>query len=139
MQFSVLRPRSLSLLLFLSILVFTFPGWAQSKADPKANSDSAQAEDAAQDQAAEPQKDSGVDPLKRPLSEKQRRENSKSLKVELSKVYKKWLSEDVAYIISDEERDAFKRLSNDEERDNFIEQFWLRRDPTPDTVENEFK
>jgi len=45
----------------------------------------------------------------------------------------------VSYIISDEERDAFKRLSNDEERDNFIEQFWLRRDPTPDTVENEFK
>jgi len=76
--------------------------------------------------------------LKRPLTEKQRRENSKSLKVELSKVYKKWLSEDVSYIISDEERDAFKRLSNDEERDNFIEQFWLRRDPTPDTVENEF-
>jgi len=139
MQFSVLRPRSLNLLLFLSILAFTFPGWAQSKSDPKANSDSAQTDDATQDQAAEPQKDSGVDPLKRPLSEKQRRENSKSLKVELSKVYKKWLSEDVSYIISDEERDAFKRLSNDEERDNFIEQFWLRRDPTPDTVENEFK
>src|SRR5258708_27557924 len=140
MQFSVLRPRSLSLLLFLSILlVFTFPGWAQTKTDPKANSDSAQSDDATQDQSAEPQKDSGVDPLKRPLSEKQRRENSKSLKVELSKVYKKWLSEDVSYIISDEERDAFKRLSNDEERDNFIEQFWLRRDPTPDTLENEFK
>jgi len=140
MQFSVLRPRSLSLLLFLSIfLVFTFPGWAQTKTDPKANSDSAQADDATQDPATEPQKDSGVDPLKRPLTEKQRRENSKSLKVELSKVYKKWLSEDVSYIISDEERDAFKRLSNDEERDNFIEQFWLRRDPTPDTVENEFK
>jgi GWxTD domain-containing protein len=140
MQFSVLRPRSLSLLLFLSIfLVFTFPGLAQTKTDPKANSDSAQSDDATQDPTTEPQKDSGVDPLKRPLTEKQRRENSKSLKVELSKVYKKWLSEDVSYIISDEERDAFKRLSNDEERDNFIEQFWLRRDPTPDTVENEFK
>jgi len=114
MQFSVLRPRSLSLLLFLSIfLVFTFPGWAQTKSDPKANSESAQADDATQDPATEPQKDSGVDPLKRPLTEKQRRENSKSLKVELSKVYKKWLSEDVSYIISDEERDAFKRLSND--------------------------
>ena len=43
------------------------------------------------------------------------------------------------YIITGEEMEAFKRLSNDEERDNFIEQFWLRRDPTPDTVENEYK
>ena len=34
---------------------------------------------------------------------------------------------------------AFKRLQTDEEREQFIEQFWLRRDPTPDTVENEFK
>jgi len=142
MQFPVLRRRPLSLFLFLSLLTFTFPGWAQSKSDAK-DSDSAQADDAAKDQATDPQtnpqKDSSVDPLKRPISEKQRRENRKSLNVELSKVYKKWLSEDVVYIISDEERDAFKRLSNDEERDNFIEQFWLRRDPTPDTVENEFK
>ena len=53
--------------------------------------------------------------------------------------YKKWLNEDVAYIITDEERQAFKRLATDEEREQFIEQFWLRRDPTPDTVENEFK
>jgi GWxTD domain-containing protein len=53
--------------------------------------------------------------------------------------YKHWLNEDVAYIITDEERSAFLQLSNDEERDQFIEQFWLRRDPTPDTVENEYK
>jgi GWxTD domain-containing protein len=57
----------------------------------------------------------------------------------VSKVYKKWLDEDVVYIITDEERAAFKQLSNDEERDNFIEAFWKRRDPTPDTEENEFK
>ena len=43
------------------------------------------------------------------------------------------------YIITDEERQAFKRLTTDEEREQFIEQFWLRRDPTPDTAENEFK
>src|SRR3954468_9663174 len=79
------------------------------------------------------------DPLKRPLSDKQKKENEKSLKQELSKTYQKWLKEDVAYIITPEELSAFKQLSNDEERDNFIEQFWLRRDPTPDTVENEFK
>ena len=58
-----------------------------------------------------------VDPLKRPITEKQKRENAKSLKQELSKTYKKWLDEDVRWIISDEERAAFKQLSNDEERD----------------------
>ncbi|MBI2677972.1 MAG: GWxTD domain-containing protein [Candidatus Koribacter versatilis] len=79
------------------------------------------------------------DPLKRPLSEKQKKENEKSLKQELSKTYQRWLKEDVTYIITGEELAAFKQLSNDEERDQFIEQFWLRRDPTPDTVENEYK
>jgi GWxTD domain-containing protein len=79
------------------------------------------------------------DPLKRPISDKQKKENAKALKQELSKTYKKWLDEDVVYIISDEERKAFKQLSNDEERDQFIEAFWQRRDPTPDTEENEFK
>ena len=53
--------------------------------------------------------------------------------------YTKWLTEDVAYIITNEERAAFKNLKSDAERLHFIEQFWLRRDPTPGTVENEFK
>jgi GWxTD domain-containing protein len=53
--------------------------------------------------------------------------------------YRKWLNEDVAYIILDQERSAFKSLPTDAEREQFIEQFWLRRDPTPGTVENEFK
>src|SRR6516225_2803791 len=79
------------------------------------------------------------DPLKRPVSEKQKKANSKALKVELSKSYKKWLDEDVRWIITDEERSAFMQLSNDEERDQFIEAFWQRRDPTPDTEENEYK
>ncbi|HVZ18870.1 MAG TPA: GWxTD domain-containing protein [Terriglobales bacterium] len=79
------------------------------------------------------------DPLKRPVDEKRKKEQSKALKTELSKTYKKWLDEDVRWIITDEERAAFKKLSNDEERDQFIEQFWLRRDPTPDTIENEYK
>lgn len=79
------------------------------------------------------------DPLKRPLSEKQQKQQQKALKQEVSKVYKKWMEEDVRWIISDEERGAFKQLSNDEEREQFIEQFWLRRDPTPDTAENEYK
>ncbi len=53
--------------------------------------------------------------------------------------YKKWLDEDVFYIISEEEKKVFKDLNNEEERESFIEQFWLRRDPDPRTPENEFK
>ncbi len=79
------------------------------------------------------------DPLKRPLTAKQKKQQEQALKGETGKFYKKWLDEDVRWIISDEERAAFKQLSNDEERDAFIENFWLRRDPTPDTAENEFK
>ena len=82
---------------------------------------------------------SQTDPLKRPIPEKQRKANAKALKIELSKTYRKWLDEDVRWIITDEEKSAFMQLSNDEERDQFIEAFWQRRDPTPDTEENEFK
>jgi len=53
--------------------------------------------------------------------------------------YARWVIEDVAYIIRDDERAAFKSLQSDPEREHFIEQFWLRRDPTPGTPENEFK
>src|SRR5438552_1195466 len=91
------------------------------------------------DQTAAGQDDQQTDPLKRPLGEEQKKKNAKGLKIELSKTYKKWMDEDVRWIITDEERAAFKQLSNDEERDQFIEAFWQRRDPTPDTVENEFK
>jgi GWxTD domain-containing protein len=91
------------------------------------------------DQTAAGQDDQQTDPLKRPLGEEQKKKNAKGLKIELSKTYKKWLDEDVRWIITDEERSAFKQLSNDEERDQFIEAFWQRRDPTPDTIENEFK
>lgn len=79
------------------------------------------------------------DPLKREVSPQQKKKQAKALKQELSKEYKDWLDKDVRWIITPEEASAFKALSNDEERDQFIEQFWLRRDPTPDTVENEFK
>lgn len=77
--------------------------------------------------------------IAKPLSEKEKRRREEKLRKELEGPYRKWLNEDVAYIITDEERAAFKRLSTDEEREQFIEQFWLRRDPTPDTAENEFK
>ncbi len=58
---------------------------------------------------------------------------------EISGVYRKWLNEEVVYIISDAERKAFKVLLTDQERAQFVEQFWLRRDPTPGTPENEFR
>jgi GWxTD domain-containing protein len=61
------------------------------------------------------------------------------LKRELAAPYKKWVDEDVVYIITKEERSAFEKLTTDREREKFIEQFWLRRDPTPGTPENEFK
>jgi GWxTD domain-containing protein len=75
----------------------------------------------------------------KPLTEKERKKREARLKKELEGPYKKWLTEDVVYIITDEERQAWKRLATDEEKEQFIEQFWLRRDPTPDTAENEFK
>src|SRR5271168_694733 len=80
-----------------------------------------------------------VDPLKRPLSDKQKIGRQRELRQELSETYKTWLNQDVVWIISDEERKAFKNLSNDEERDAFIEQFWLRRNPDPDSPDNEFR
>src|SRR3569832_894389 len=80
-----------------------------------------------------------VDPLNREISPEQKKKNERAFKKEVDSAYKHWLDEDVKWIISGEELQAFKQLSNDEERDAFIEQFWLRRDPTPDTEENEFK
>jgi GWxTD domain-containing protein len=53
--------------------------------------------------------------------------------------YKKWLNEDAVYIISDEEKSTFKALMNDEERENFVEQFWARRNPDPRSYDNSFK
>src|SRR5262249_34369249 len=53
--------------------------------------------------------------------------------------YQRWVNEDVLYIINDQERLAFNQLTTDEEREHFIGQFWLRRDPTPGTPENEYK
>ena len=83
--------------------------------------------------------DESGDPLTRPISDKRKQQNAKSLKHELKGEYKKWLDEDVRWIISDEERKAFMQLSNDEERDKFIESFWDRRNPNPDSEDNEFK
>ncbi len=94
-----------------------------------------------QDASKDAKQDSSTkrETVAKPLTQKQVKKKEAQLKKELETPWKKWLNEDVVYIISDEERKAFKQLNTDEEREQFVEQFWLRRDPTPDTVENEFK
>ncbi|MBS1793821.1 MAG: GWxTD domain-containing protein [Acidobacteria bacterium] len=79
--------------------------------------------------AQKPEKTPPVDP----------NDKVRNVKPELKQVYKDWLKKDVAYIITDEEKKAFNALKTDEERENFIENFWRRRDPNPDTEENEFR
>ncbi|MGA2651838.1 MAG: GWxTD domain-containing protein [Terracidiphilus sp.] len=85
------------------------------------------------------QQDQEVDPLKRERSDKEKIQAQKAVRQELKGAYKTWLNQDVVWIITDEETKAFKSLSNDEERDAFIENFWLRRNPNPDSPENEFR
>lgn len=90
--------------------------------------------------AAQKKQDQGSrETVAKPMSEREKRRREEKLRKELETPYRKWLNEDVLYIITDEERKAFQRMSTDEEREQFIEQFWLRRDPTPDTQENEYK
>lgn len=58
----------------------------------------------------------------------------------LSPGHKKWLEEDVVYIISKVERNVFLHdLKSDLDRDRFIDSFWAARDPSPGTPENEYK
>jgi len=133
-------PRYLSSLAVFAVAV-SFAGAASAqndKPDPSSQPPSSAASSApAAGSQAQPADD--TDPLKRKPNEKQKKAQKRALNIELSKTYKKWLNEDVVWIITDQERAAFKQLSNDEERDNFIEAFWQRRDPTPDTEENEYK
>jgi GWxTD domain-containing protein len=70
---------------------------------------------------------------------KLKQKRDKELFKELNPQYKKWLDEDVVYIISNEERSAFVHLQTNEEREQFIEAFWQRRNPDPDSPENTFK
>jgi GWxTD domain-containing protein len=70
---------------------------------------------------------------------KQQQRKNKDLERELDSQYKKWLNEDVVYIITPEEKNAFLHLATNEEREQFIEQFWQRRNPDPDSAENTYK
>jgi len=91
---------------------------------------------------AQKKKEASAEPretVAKPLTDKERKKKEEKLRKELEGPYRKWLNEDVAYIITDEERQAFKRLQTEDEKQQFIEQFWLRRDPTPDSAENEYR
>ena len=73
-------------------------------------------------------------------ADKKKADNKKSKQSgDLANHYKKWMDEDVAYIISDDEKATFKALANEEERENFVEQFWARRNPDPRSGDNAFK
>ena len=68
-----------------------------------------------------------------------KKKSQRALFNELGPSYKKWLDEDVPYIITDQERRSFLQLATNEEREQFIEEFWQRRNPEPDSTENTFK
>jgi GWxTD domain-containing protein len=94
---------------------------------------------AGQNQGSSSSSDRPNETVAKPLTKKQIAKKQKELEKEIQGPWKKWLNEDVIYIITDEERRAFKQLKTDEERQSFVESFWQRRDPTPDTEENEYK
>src|SRR5213594_469500 len=83
-------------------------------------------------------RDQGAPPTQQKPDRETKRKMKRTLK-ELDSAYKQWLNEDVIYIIAPEERTAFLQLSTSEEREQFIEQFWLRRSSNPDLPENDFK
>src|SRR5580658_2858026 len=93
----------------------------------------------AQQQDAQAQQAQQQSPQDAKKAAKERKQKEKDLFKELDSQYKKWLTEDVVYIITPEERSAFLHFSTNEEREQFIEAFWARRNPDPDSPENTFK
>jgi GWxTD domain-containing protein len=89
-------------------------------------------------QAQAPANDPATAPGPQKLTKEQKKRMGRALK-ELDKQYKEWLNEDVIYIIAPDERTAFLQLDTNEEREQFIEQFWLRRSSNPDLPDNDFK
>ena len=101
---------------------------------------SVRAQDQGQSQQDQPaQQDDQAQAQKSSKKSKEKQKNDNQLKKELESPYRKWLDEDVIYIISPEERHSFLHLATNEEREQFIEAFWQRRNPDPDSPENTFK
>jgi GWxTD domain-containing protein len=91
-------------------------------------------------QAQAPAQDPGTEPppQNQKLTKEQKQKIKKTLK-ELDSPYRTWLNEDVIYIITPSERSSFLQLETNEEREQFIESFWLRRSSNPDLPDNDFK
>jgi GWxTD domain-containing protein len=87
---------------------------------------------------AQQAQDPNAPPAPQKLDKETKRKMRRTLK-ELDSAYRQWLTDDVTYIISPDERNAFLQLDTNEEREQFIEQFWLRRSSNPDLPENDFK
>src|SRR5438093_3987300 len=87
---------------------------------------------------AQDAQDSGDAPTAKKIDKTTKRKMKQTLK-ELDNAYTQWLQEDVVYIITPDERNAFLQLQTNEEREQFIEQFWLRRSSNPDLPDNDFK
>src|SRR5258707_551552 len=94
--------------------------------------------DVSAQQAQDPTNPAPPQTLTKEQRKEQKQKARKTLK-ELDSQYRQWLNEDVIYIISPEERNAFLQLDTNEEREQFIEQFWLRRSSNPDLPDNDFK
>src|ERR1039458_3490141 len=92
-----------------------------------------------QDIPADKQQDSGKKTGDNSSKPAEKAGNLRKLQKELATPYKKWLQEEVPYIISSEERTAFLQLQTNEEREDFIESFWQRRNPDPNSIENTLK
>jgi GWxTD domain-containing protein len=133
-----LRPHASAVLAFT--LAFSFSGGLLVRAQQTAAPAVAPATARQPVQATDAQKTPDASsPLNRPIGDNERFKQQKELRQELKGPYKKWVDEDVRWIITDQELKAFKSLSNDEEREAFIEQFWQRRNANPESPENEFR
>jgi GWxTD domain-containing protein len=120
----MIRSKCVRTLLFTAVGLGTVAGLS-AIASARQDSGSSQA---AQDNSKENQK-----------VQKQKKQSNSALFKELDDPYKKWLDEDVIYIITPEERDTFLHLQTNEERETFIEAFWQRRNPDPDSPDNTYK
>ena len=119
-------------LVFISVILLLAGGMlAQAQESNKTTAKDPQTKDATQSQT-----DQDQDPLKRPITSDQQKKGNIE---KLSGYYKKWVNEDVRWIITDEELSAWKKLTTNAERDNFIEAFWQRRNPDAESVENAYK
>ena len=132
------KPASLLSLALLTLSAAAVYG-QQSPAPAGTSAATGQQPAAAVPSAGPAQAPEGNSPLNRPLDDKTRFKQQKELKQELKGPYKKWVDQDVRWIITDQELKAFKSLSNDEEREAFIENFWQRRNANPESPENEFR